>query len=203
MARCPPHRRALPLPSGRPIARAGQAGAPRVTWCTLTLLVMVKSFGLKKTMLSTIPRLTGWPDYGPRGKVYFFILTLLENFFYTWTSGETIYLFGPRQGRQRHWCPFSTRGSSLAMMDCRAPIRLHLLLLPPSLILLFFNAKLSHKIWPLFRSHPLTPLYRGLVPRVPWVTSYNKKIWIRLVPSSGKRLGNQAPCTRDGRTTPG
>jgi hypothetical protein len=34
--------------------------------------------------------------------------------------------------------------------------------------------------------------YRGLVPRVPRVTDYDPKIWIRPVPSSDTWLGNQA-----------
>jgi hypothetical protein len=37
---------------------------------------------------------------------------------------------------------------------------------------------------------------RDLVPRVRRVSGYSQKIWIRLVPSSGKRWGNRAPHTR-------
>jgi hypothetical protein len=44
---------------------------------------------------------------------------------------------------------------------------------------------------------------QGLVPRVPQAINYGLKIGIRLVPSSGKRLGNQTPHTRYGLTTPG
>jgi hypothetical protein len=38
-------------------------------------------------------------------------------------------------------------------------------------------------------------LCRGLVPQVPWVTSYTPKIYILPVPTSGKRLGNYASHT--------
>jgi hypothetical protein len=41
----------------------------------------------------------------------------------------------------------------------------------------------------------------GLVPWVPWVTSYSPKIWIRPVFSDGKWLGNLAPRIEDSLTT--
>jgi hypothetical protein len=42
----------------------------------------------------------------------------------------------------------------------------------------------------------------GLVPWVPRVAGYNRKIYIRPIPSSGKQMGNHAPHTGYGPTTP-
>jgi hypothetical protein len=53
--------------------------------------------------------------------------------------------------------------------------------------------------------HPLNGrlegYYQGLVTRVLRATGYNPKIWIRLIPSSGKRLWNQTSCTGYDPTT--
>jgi hypothetical protein len=43
----------------------------------------------------------------------------------------------------------------------------------------------------------------GLIPQVPWVTSYEPKIWIRSASFSDRQLRNQAPRTEYDPTTLG
>jgi hypothetical protein len=80
--------------------------------------------------------------------------------------------------------------------------------LPPNLIAVpaviyeyLFCLPLSEWLWPPLDGR-LRGYCRGLVPRVSPIVSYGPKNWIRLVPSSDRRLGNHTPRTGYGPTSP-
>jgi hypothetical protein len=64
----------------------------------------------------------------------------------------------------------------------------------------FFQVKIG--LSALLTFHVVVIFVGVLYPGTP-VIGYGPKIWIRLIPSSGKRLRDQAPLTRHGPTTPG